>query len=433
MLAGQRGKKPSPFFQIAAWAPLVFVLLKYFLLSLAASGVDFVAYYGAARSFLQGQNPYQHQEHLSGPMVYPMFTVLLCAPLSLLPEKTADILWDLLQVSLTVGSVLLLIAYYRPQARESSRGPDSGSRPEPAPRIPDHDVIIHWPLIPPLLMATFTPAYMDLNAGNIQPLNLFLVTLLGAALLHDRQGLAGMALAALCGIKVLPVVLVPALLIAGKRRAVAVWAAALAAYGLLLLATGWWRWELDLFTRLLPQFSAIGLEFRGLLSSLALLAGEFLYAPILDSRATFALAIRVAAVLVCSLYVLALCLGRARYRLAWQDGFSLGLMTLLLSCPVIIFPHFSWLFPAYVWLFTGYFKGRHGHVFFAMSLFLWIVIFSGRVLQDLVPSPLFPFRDAALAALLVLWVMNLARGVYLAGPGPMRVQAGFGERAGDAM
>jgi hypothetical protein len=108
-------------------------------------------------------------------------------------------------------------------------------------------------------------------------------------------------------------------------------------------------------------------------------------------------------------------------------------MTLLLSCPVIIFPHFSWLFPAYVWLFTGYFKGRHGHVFFAMSLFLWIVIFSGRVLQDLVPSPLFPFRDAALAALLVLWVMNLARGVYLAGPGPMRVQAGFGERAGDAM
>jgi hypothetical protein len=269
-----------------------------------------------------------------------------------------------------------------------------------------------------LLMASFTPAYMDLVAGNIQPLNLFLVTLLGAALLHDRQNLAGLVLAALCGIKVLPVVLVPALVVAGKKRAVAVWAAALAGYALLLLVTGWWRWELHLFTRLLPQFSAIGLQLKGLLSSLALLAGQFLYPPILESTAAFALAVRIAAILVCSLYLLALYLGRARYRLAWQDALSLGLMTLVLACPVITFSHFSWLFPAYVWLFTGYFRGRHGHAFFALSLFLWIVIFGGRVLQELVPSPLFPFRDVALAALLVLWGMNLARGIHLARLGP---------------
>ncbi len=418
MMVSENPATPSPrpisrFLRVAVWLPFLFLLTKSAILALPTYGVDFMVYHGAARMFLNGENPYLRQETLPGPMTYPVFGLLWCVPFALLPLSVADTAWDLFQLALLGGTVALLMFGYRPRPG----GEDAGEFLRPGcsrePLVSEADLHRYWPLIVPLLVATFTPACLEFVPGNIQQLNLFLVTLLGVALLRGRETLAGGVLAALCGIKVLPVVLFPALWVVGKRRTLAVCGAALAGYGVLLLATGWWRYEVDLFTRLMPQFSTIGLEYDRTLTSVALVAGKFFFPRLLESREIFGPAVRGCSLGVGLVYLGALWLGRAHYRRVWPDGLSLGLMTMVLVCPVTTFAHFSYILPGYVWLFLTYLRTRE-HVYFVLSLIFWGIIFGTRISLDSVILSGFSFPDIALMALGGLWVLNMVRGIFLA-------------------
>jgi alpha-1,2-mannosyltransferase len=403
-------RKLSPILLGAAWAPIVFLTVKYLIYSVATPGIDFMIYHEGVQPFLHGQNPYLNQERLPAPMAYPIFGFLLCAPFGLLPEKIAEILWDITQVAFFAATAWVLLVYYRPRLRKTGESASEGVASNSTPRISDDDLSFYWPVLAPLFLAVFTPAYMDLHVGNIQPLNLFLVTLLGGALLRGRQTLAGGALAALCVLKILPVVLIPALLLSGRRRTVAVAAVCFGLYGLLLLVTGWWRWEVELMTHLMPRFSLIAWE-RGFATSLPSLAGKFLWPAILASADTFRLALRVVTLGLATAYLAALWGGRRRYRADWREGLTLGLLTLVLMSPVIQYHHFVWAFPAWVWLFTGFFQGRTGPLFFSLSGILWLGVLAGRVLQEHLLLPGLEPRDVALLALALLWMLHLARAL----------------------
>lgn len=402
----------SRFLRVVVWLPFLFLLTKSAILSLPTYGVDFMVYHGAARMFLNGENPYLCQESLPGPMTYPIFGLLCCVPFALLPLPAADTAWDLFQVVLLAGTALLVVFGYRPRGDGSDAAPSLGFGDRVS-LVSEADLHRYWPLIAPLLVATFTPACLEFVPGNIQQLNLFGVTLLGVALLRGRETSAGFILAALCGIKVLPIVLIPALWVAGKRRTVTVCGAALGGYGVLLLATGWWRYELDLFMRLMPQFSAIGLEYDRTLTSVGLIAGKLFFPSLLESRAVFGPAVKGFGMVVGLIYLGALWLGRVHYRRVWRDAVTLGLMTMVLACPVATFAHFSYILPGYVWLFRTYFRTKE-HVYFGLSLSLWAIVFGTRVCLDLIESPRISFPDQALMALGGLWVLNLARGIRLA-------------------
>jgi alpha-1,2-mannosyltransferase len=404
-------RKLSRLLLVAAWAPLVFVVVKYLVFSVTTPGIDFMIYHEGVQPFLHGQNPYLNQERLPAPMAYPIFGFILCAPFGFFPEKTAEILWDITQVALFAATAWLLLIYYRPQPREPGERSLEGTDANPIPRVSDADLAFYWPVLAPLFLVAFTPAYMDLHVGNIQPLNLFLVTVLGAALLRGRQALAGGALAALCGIKILPVVLVPALLLSGKKRAVAASGVSLALYGLLLLVTGWWRWEFELLTRLMPQFSLIAWE-RGFATSLPSLAGKTFWPSVLSSADAFRLAVRGVTLVLGAAYLGALWVGRRRYRPDWQEGMTLGLLTLVLMSPVIQYHHFVWAFPAWVWLFTGFLRGRTGFVFLFLSGILWMVVLGGRIFQEHLARPRIEPRDVALVAFALLWVLHIARAFF---------------------
>ncbi len=404
-------RKLSRFLLVAAWAPLVFVTVKCLVFSVTTPGIDFMIYHEGVQPFLHGQNPYLNQERLPAPMAYPIFGFILCAPFGFFPEKTAEILWDITQVAFFAATAWLLLVYSCPQSQKPEESFPEETGREPAPRVSDRDLVFYWPVIAPLFLVPFTPAYMDFHAGNIQPLNLFLVTLLGAALLRGRQALAGVALAALCGIKILPVALVPALLLSGKKRAVAACAVSLALYGVLLLVTGWWRWEFDLLTRLMPRFSLIAWE-RGFAISLPSLAGKTFWPSLLSSADAFRLAVRGVTLVLGVAYLGALWVGRRRYRPDWQEGVTLGLLTLVLMSPVIQYHHFVWAFPAWVWLFTGFLRGRTGLVFFLLSGVLWAVVLGGRIFQEHLVTPRIEPREVALMAFALLWALHIARAFF---------------------
>ncbi len=401
-------RKLSPILLGAAWAPIVFLTVKYLLYCIATPGIDFMIYHEGVQPFLHGQNPYLNQERLPAPMAYPIFGFLLCAPFGLLPEKTAEILWDITQVALFAATAWVLLVYYRPRLRKTGESGAEGVASNSTPRISDDDLSFYWPVLAPLFLAVFTPAYMDLHVGNIQPLNLFLVTLLGGALLHGRQTLAGGALAALCALKILPVVLIPALLLSGRRRTVAVAVVCFGLYGLLLLVTGWWRWEVELMTHLMPRFSLIAWE-RGFATSLPSLAGKFLWPSLLASADTFRLALRVVTLGLATAYLAAFWVGGRRYRADWQEGLTLGLLTLVLMSPVIQYHHFVWAFPVWVWLFTSFLRGRMGLAFFLLSGVLWGAVLGGRVFQEHLAAPKIEPRDAALVAFALLWALHIVR------------------------
>ncbi|HPS03553.1 MAG TPA: hypothetical protein PLA90_18625, partial [Candidatus Sumerlaeota bacterium] len=73
MMVSENPATPSPrpisrFLRVAVWLPFLFLLTKSAILALPTYGVDFMVYHGAARMFLNGENPYLRQETLPGPM-----------------------------------------------------------------------------------------------------------------------------------------------------------------------------------------------------------------------------------------------------------------------------------------------------------------------------------------------------------------------------
>jgi hypothetical protein len=154
-------------------------------------------------------------------MTYPIFGLLCCVPFALLPLPAADTAWDLFQVVLLAGTALLVVFGYRPRGDGSDAAPSLGFG-DRTPLVAEADLHRYWPLIAPLLVATFTCRPVLICSGNIQQLNLFGVTLLGVALLRGRETSAGFILRRSAGSRCYPSSLIPALWVAGKRRTVTV-------------------------------------------------------------------------------------------------------------------------------------------------------------------------------------------------------------------
>jgi hypothetical protein len=143
---------------------------------------EFVAYWGAARLLLDGENPYDAAAHeaavmatgakvYGGRLTYPPWTFALVLALAPLPFAPATILWLLLQLGLVLGSGLLLWRYYAPEDRR------------------------FW--IGPLLAVAFAPGVFALRNGQVTPWLLVGVVGFLWGERKRRDGLAGASLALL--------------------------------------------------------------------------------------------------------------------------------------------------------------------------------------------------------------------------------------------
>lgn len=286
----------------------------------------------------------------------------------------------------------------------ASRGSEGGASiaPKATPSEPARAwVVRHWPSVAVFALAINAPIFLEIRDGNIEPLNLVLLIALGAALLRKRDTVAGVLLAMLCLGKILPVFFLPPLLFAGRKRAVGVCVAFLALYGLVLLATGWWRWDWFLFAQTLPN---VGFHYRGLSNSLVAIAGRYLFPALFASKKAFDLTAMGIALSVVAGQVAVAILGWPLVRRSWRTGLSFASLSIVLMSPLLEYQHLIWAIPAYLFLIMDAVEERISPRFFATATSLWLAIFACRYLTDLgvwlVVSPL----HASTLLLAVLWV-----------------------------
>lgn len=410
--------------QIEAWALLVFMLAKYVgLQQFTTLGVDFPKHYAAALEILRGSNPYDGELYLG--FNYPLFTgwlFLFLAPFSL---ETAGLVWDVCNTLLVLGALGLVLFGYKPEP---------GTAPETAARV----VCRYWHSVAAFAFAIFAPVFLEIRDGNIEPLNLFLLVALGAALLRGRERTVGVLLAMLCLVKILPVFFLPVLYITGKRRAIYVCLVCLAVYAAVLLATGWWRWECFLLSQTLPH---VGYHYRGLSNSLAAQAGRYFAPTLWESEGAFRIASIAIAASMGSACLAVLLIRKQRVPRAqeggasparffqgilkritcphlWREGLGLASLTIVLISPLLEYQHLIWAMPAYLFLLMDYAEGRVSNRFFSVCAVLWLAVFACRYATDL-GMPLFMdplhFSTWLAGALWLVMAVRLAAGRPRAG------------------
>ncbi|HBF34772.1 TPA: hypothetical protein DDW35_09435 [Candidatus Sumerlaeota bacterium] len=361
-----------------AWAALIYQIAKHMILPPASPwppeyvGSDFRIYYNAMIDFVQGKNPYAGRNYLKFP--YPMFTVFFCSFLTLFSEANAWFLWEILMKFFVCAGFGLVIFCCKPllvASQEKTRNYLSAES--------SRFLVIHWMIIAVLLCAAFRPAFWGLFYGNIQPLAFFLICLFTALILHGHDKTAGCVLAMACLVKITPVILVIGFLFTQKKRLLYAWFVFMCCYAILLLLTGWWRWELFFVEKTLPNQS-----FQWIFTShsLTVYLGTIFFHDVLKVKSIFNCTSRIVALSVLFATLLSLYLAARRQRgsgLFWRDAFSLTCYPMLLISPLLEVHHHTCLIPALVFLLHDYLEQRCTHRYFAASLFFWALFLGASV------------------------------------------------------
>jgi hypothetical protein len=358
-----------------------------------AIGVDFRVYYGAARAFASGVNPYNWSP--SSVIPYPMFSVVLCSFMALFDEFQALLLWTWLRTGLVIGAYIIIIFYLRP----------TNATTETTKFLQKH-----WAIIGCLICASYDCMFWGYCFGNIQPVVFFLTCLCFAFLLRGKDKSAGCTLAMLCLIKIVPVFLIPALFFIRCRGVLRGWMAFMACYAAVLLLTGWWRWEWYLVANILP---ALGHNLVSCSVSIPIYIGQVFCPEVLNSPRTFNLISKINMALVFGVSIIAYSV--AYFRCAechWKDVLTTASFTMILMSPAIEPFHFVYLVPALAFLIGGYIEGRHSAWYFLLSILFWLIFLADTTYQaagiwqnfEYLPIPFYK-----LFCVLALWLLSLSR------------------------
>lgn len=198
---------------------------------------DLPSYHYASLALRHGLDPYVPANLVAPvpetifPYIYPPLLAILWTPLTFLPLEDVFALWQIVSLLALVASLVLCVRLARPAA--------------PAARAAA--------LIAAMLVTFGLPAFFVAHHGAISGVFVFLLLLCFDRLQRGRERSAGIVLAVACGIKVLPVLLLPYLALKRRWRAlIAAVATGAVLLGLSILIVGWKiHWEF--ITQIAPQ------------------------------------------------------------------------------------------------------------------------------------------------------------------------------------
>jgi len=358
-----------------------------------AIGVDFRVYYGAARAFIDGGNPYACSATSIIP--YPMFSVVLCSWMGYIDEFRALLLWTWIRTGFVLGAYLIIIYGLRP----------TGAKTETMQFIQRH-----WTIPACLICASFDCLFWGYPFGNIQPIVFFLTCLFFALALKGKDKTAGCVLAMLCLIKITPVFLVPALFFIRHRGVLTGWTVAMTIYSAVLIVTGWWRWELYLASHILP---ALGHALVGCSVSVPIYIGQAFFPDVLSNPRLFNLVSKINLVVVFGASIAAYSIAYfRRVNPDWRDIFTTASYTMVLMSPAIEPFHFAYLAPALALLISGYIEGRHSTRYFITSMIYWAAFLAYPTCKthgiwhgcEFLPLQFYP-----LACVCALWTLSIIK------------------------
>lgn len=198
---------------------------------------DLPSYHYASLALRRGLDPYvpANLAAPSGqtvfPYIYPPLLAILWTPLTFLALENVFALWQIVSLLAVAGSLVLCVRLARPAG--------GGARAAA--------------LLAALLLPLGLPTFVVAHHGAVSSVFVFLLLLCFERLQRGRDRSAGVLLAVACGIKALPVLLLPYLALKRRWRALfTALAAGALLLGLSILVVGWKiHWEF--VTQIAPQ------------------------------------------------------------------------------------------------------------------------------------------------------------------------------------
>ena len=394
-----------------AWLFFAIQIVKYLILPPLSSdtgvlGLDFSDVYHAAGDLLQGTNPY-----LQGPG-YPLMVPAMFSFLPFFSLSHAEFIWNILMRGSVLCGFLLILLAIKPQLSKENA---FHAQPHTLSAAYAALIVQHWTTLAACMAAVFTPALLDIRVGNIQSLVFFFFCLFCTLLYHRRNVWAGVVLVFLCLIKIMPIFLLPVFFFSKQYRLFLTTVAGLLLYGLISLVTGGWKWEMYLFTQLLPHFPY---TLRGVSYSLVHFTGIVFSPGILQNEAAYTQYANLIAYCILGTYLLVLVImakkysGDGRREELASECLVLGVYSLTLASPLLETHHFTNCIPGWIFLFHNYLKQRCGHIYFFTALLLWCGIFSAREMAGYVSNWAVSPMYGATLFLLLLWLITVLRILF---------------------
>ncbi len=221
---------------------------KYAYIPSTYEGIDYSKHWYAAVDLVNGVNPYQGEgKKLYHGFVYPLACGYPYFFLAFIEYDTSVRVWDIINLFYCIGGFLILAFFFRPEREKMRLDRFQGTTRKVLELLEEQ-----WPLVMLLMVASFQPLHNVVGAANIDPLNFFVSILFAALFLKGKDTAAGLVFAFFCLVKVAPIFLFLPLIAIRAWRVVITAGIALTIYGLFLLISGLWRWEIYIYTDVLP-------------------------------------------------------------------------------------------------------------------------------------------------------------------------------------
>jgi hypothetical protein len=338
---------------------------------LTMRGIDYDKHWEAARALIEGRNPYLGPE-LWLRFNYPQAVAYAFCWLGLFSRATGEVVWKMTLLACLVGCWLIGWRYYRPPSE-----PKRMDGPLPLARAALQDLHFRqgagrsWGLVSAFAVSTYFPVTSCLLLGNADPLNALLSVALGAALLAGAEAAAGVCLALLVLVKLMPLALLAPLIIWKRWRMLKAFGMALGLYGLLLLAGGRWGTEWFFFREVVPRIAA---EWRFIsISPIRLLAEVTGHGrAYADPRGFARIAFWGAGAL--SVAYLGLLAGLRRRGVAWPRGLEAAIVFFPILSPLLEVRHFAWILPLFLLQLRRWIEGDLPTPRAVSLLFGWILL-----------------------------------------------------------
>ena len=374
-------------------------------LPITTVGVDYEKHQKAARCVLKGINPTlgEHNElYLS--FNYPVFTALPYLWLAPFDVMTGEALWDIVLVLQVLGCAAMVAFFYTPELPSERKSDNTLARLR-------FFIVDRWMLIGTFLIVFYTPIMLRFHAGNISPTMLFLMVAFGAAFFNKRERLAGALLACAALVKILPAFLLIVFIVAKRWKVLAGFGAVCGVYLILLLLTGWWRWDMFLFTDVLPNAAY---KWYGVSRSFQVFIAGLVYPSALDTPVTFkqlTLIVNLGFFVPISIIVLIVCRSVLREWLPMGIAFISPVLPLL--TPLLEYHHHCWAIVGYLAVVRLWVSGRIHWIFYLQIPFLFMMHEAGYLLD--INFRVYGLDGYILAMLseLALWIINAAALLWL--------------------
>lgn len=344
---------------------------------LTIHGVNYPKHWHAARAILAGESPYVGPDlylHFN----YPQFGALATCWLGWFDYRTAEFVWKGMLLACVAGVWAIAARAFRPETEgggEDGRGRVGADSPA-APLLSLCRAISGpgaWGTTCAFFVAGYSPLLAtSVYLGQIDPVNGLLATAFVAAILRGRERAAGVLLAMLCLVKVMPIVLLLPLLLWRRWKILLGFGAFALGYALLLAATG--RLGHERFF-VFEMAGEIPFRWREIsISPHVFLATRILPPEWLDDRQRFDALATATTLAIATIHGGAL-VAAARRGGSFLRAIEVSLAFLPLHSPLFETHHTVWIFPVFLLQWKRWCEGRMSPVVAAGLAAGWGLVF----------------------------------------------------------